>query len=76
MEAAFGQLARWPAQRLIMPLTPKGRKIKAEMVKRYGRPKGEQVFHASKNKGRITGVDKPSGSKKGKGSSAKGKRKK
>ena len=40
-----------------MPLTEKGQKIKAAMVKQYGPEKGEQVFYASKNKGQITGVD-------------------
>ena len=41
-----------------MPLTGKGIKIKAAMVKKYGKEKGEQVFHASANKGTITGVEK------------------
>jgi hypothetical protein len=40
-----------------MPLTEKGEKIKAAMTKQYGPEKGEQVFYASKNKGKITGVD-------------------
>ena len=40
-----------------MPLTEKGQKIKSAMVKQYGPEKGEQVFYASKNKGKITGVD-------------------
>lgn len=40
-----------------MPLTPKGTKIKNAMEKEYGKKKGEQVFYASKNAGRITGVD-------------------
>jgi hypothetical protein len=40
-----------------MPLTGKGEKIKAAMTKQYGPEKGEQVFYASKNKGKITGVD-------------------
>ena len=31
------------------------------MVKQYGKKKGEQVFHASKNKGTITGVEKSGG---------------
>ncbi len=33
-----------------MPLKPKYEKIKAEMVKKYGAKKGEQVFHAWANK--------------------------
>ena len=41
-----------------MPLTKKGKKIKAQMRKEYGAEKGEQVFYASKNAGRITGVDR------------------
>ena len=36
-----------------MPLTKKGRKIKASMRKTYGKKKGEQVFYASQNKGTI-----------------------
>lgn len=39
-----------------MPLTKKGTKIKREMVKQYGKKKGEQVFYASENKGTIKGV--------------------
>ena len=30
----------------------------AAMKKQYGAKRGEQVFHASKNKGTIKGVDK------------------
>lgn len=41
-----------------MPLTQKGQKIKGNMEKEYGSEKGEQVFYASKNAGKITGVDK------------------
>ena len=39
-----------------MPLTEKGKKILAQMKKKYGAKKGEQVFYASANKGTITGV--------------------
>jgi len=39
-----------------MPLTKKGRKIKAAMSAQYGKEKGERVFHASARKGTITGV--------------------
>jgi hypothetical protein len=42
-----------------MPLTPKGRKIMRRMQEEYGIEKGEAVFYASRNKGRITGVDYP-----------------
>ena len=41
-----------------MPLTPKGKKIMKSMKKQYGKKKGEQVFYASKNKGKIKRVDK------------------
>lgn len=41
-----------------MPLTPKGEKIMSNMRQEYGSKKGEQVFYASKNKGRISGVEK------------------
>jgi hypothetical protein len=40
-----------------VPLTEKGEKIKSAMQKQYGGKKGEQVFYASKNAGKITGVD-------------------
>ena len=40
-----------------MPLTKKGKKIKASMKKTYGNKKGEQVFYASKNKGTIKNVE-------------------
>ncbi len=46
-----------------MPLTKKGEKIKREMKQEYGDKKGEQVFHASANKGTIKGVKKKSGKK-------------
>ena len=42
-----------------MPLTSKGKKIKAAMQKEYGKKKGEQVFYATENKGTIKGVTKP-----------------
>jgi hypothetical protein len=41
-----------------MPLTKKGTKIKRSMQKTYGKKKGEAVFYASKNAGKIKGVEK------------------
>lgn len=41
-----------------MPLTAKGKKVKAAMSKEYGKKKGEQVFYASENKGTIKGIAK------------------
>ena len=41
-----------------MPLTKKGAKIKKEMVEHYGAKKGEEVFYASQNKGKIKGTHK------------------
>jgi len=41
-----------------MPLTKKGEKIMAAMKSEYGSKQGERVFYASKNKGRIKGVEK------------------
>lgn len=41
-----------------MPLTEKGKKILKAMKKEYGAKKAKQVFYASKNKGKIKGVDK------------------
>jgi hypothetical protein len=40
-----------------MPLTSKGRKIMSAMKENYGEEKGEGVFYASKNAGKIKGVD-------------------
>lgn len=40
-----------------MPLTEKGQEIKSNMEKEYGSKKGEEVFYASKNAGKISGVD-------------------
>jgi 8-oxo-dGTP pyrophosphatase MutT (NUDIX family) len=39
------------------PLTDKGNKIMKSMQDKYGEEKGKQVFYASKNKGKISGVD-------------------
>jgi|TARA_R100001129_G_scaffold72848_1_gene49635 hypothetical protein len=41
-----------------MPLTKKGKKIKAAMEKQYGKKEGKTVFYASANKGTIKGVEK------------------
>jgi hypothetical protein len=40
-----------------MPLNAKGQKIMAAMKQQYGEKKGERVFYASRNKGKIKGVD-------------------
>jgi len=40
-----------------MPLTSKGQKIMSAMSSEYGSEKGKRVFYASRNKGRIKGVD-------------------
>ncbi len=47
-----------------MPLTPKGEKIMGNMQSEYGDKKGEQVFYASRNAGKISGVDPESSGKK------------
>lgn len=41
-----------------MPLTDKGQKIMASMKSQYGSKKGERVFYASENAGKISGVHK------------------
>jgi len=41
-----------------MPLTKKGKKIKAAMEKKYGKVKGKAVFYASINKGKLKGAEK------------------
>ena len=40
-----------------MPLTSKGTEIMSNMKKQYGSKKGEQVFYASKNAHKISGVE-------------------
>lgn len=40
-----------------MPLTSKGKEIKSNMIKQYGEKKGEQVFYASINAGKIKGAE-------------------
>ena len=42
-----------------MPLSKKGSKIMAAMTKEYGKKKGQSVFYASRNAGKIKGVDNP-----------------
>jgi hypothetical protein len=39
-----------------MPLTAKGKKIKRSMERFYGKKRGDRVFYASENAGRIQGV--------------------
>lgn len=41
-----------------MPLTKKGRKILGSMTKEYGAKKAKQVLYASKNAGKISGIDR------------------
>jgi len=41
-----------------VPLTKKGQKIMKAMKDEYGAKKGESVFYASKNKGKLKGVEK------------------
>ena len=41
-----------------MPLKKKGKKIKKSMVKQYGKKKGEAVFYAMENSGKLKGVNK------------------
>lgn len=40
-----------------MPLTAKGAEILSNMEKEYGTEKGKSVFYASRNAGKISGVD-------------------
>ena len=44
-----------------MTLTTKGKKVLKSMKKQYGSEKGEQIFYASKNKGKIKKVEKNNG---------------
>ena len=50
-----------------MPLTEKGKDIMKSMQRTYGGKKGEQVFYATANAGKISGVEeKAKGGKVGK----------
>jgi hypothetical protein len=40
-----------------MPLTKSGKKVLASMFKTYGKKKGESVFYASINKGKLKGME-------------------
>lgn len=49
-----------------MPLTKRGAKIKKKMEENYGKKKGDQVFYAMENAGKLKGVvEKKGGKKKG-----------
>jgi len=39
-----------------MPLNEKGKKIKRAMRKEYGKEKGDRVFYASENSGKLKGI--------------------
>jgi hypothetical protein len=41
-----------------MPMTKKGMKIREALEKEYGKKKGESVFYAMENSGKIKGVTK------------------
>ena len=41
-----------------MPLTAKGKKLKAKFKEQYGNKKGESVFYAMENSGKLKGVKK------------------
>ena len=53
-----GQEGRRQEEVTAMPLTKKGKKIKREMEKEYGKERGERVFYASQTKGVIKGTHK------------------
>ena len=46
-----------------MPLTKKGQKIKKELVKEYGKKKGESVLYAMEKKGTAKGLTKKTAKK-------------
>jgi hypothetical protein len=55
--AGPSQSVNGPLANAFDPLSPKGEKIMSAMKSQYGGKKGEQVFYASKNAGKIKGVD-------------------
>jgi hypothetical protein len=48
-----------------MPLTSKGKEVMKSMKRTYGGKKGEQVFYATANAGKLEGVEKEQELKKG-----------
>jgi hypothetical protein len=62
MQVGQWENIRW---RKTVPLTKKGRKIKAAMQKTYGEEKGKDVFYKSQNKGTIKGTHKGKRRRKG-----------
>jgi hypothetical protein len=44
-----------------MPLNKKGKKIMEKMKEEYGKKKGESVFYAMENSGKLKGVKKSHG---------------
>ena len=46
-----------------MPLTKKGKKVKEEFIKEYGK-KGEEIFYATENKRKMKSLVKKTGKKK------------
>ena len=48
----------WFTKENNMPLTKKGKKVKKEFEKEYGKKKGEQVFYATENKRKMKGLVK------------------
>ena len=47
-----------------MPLTAKGKRIKSEMIKQYGKDRGTEIFHRAERAGTIKGVSLPYNNKK------------
>jgi hypothetical protein len=41
-----------------MPLTKKGKKVKSEFKKEYGKKEGEKIFYATENKRKMKGLVK------------------
>jgi hypothetical protein len=50
----------WHRRYFTMPLSKKGAKVKRKMQSFYGKRKGERVFYASVNAGKIKGAKKRS----------------
>jgi hypothetical protein len=44
-----------------VPLTDKGKKVRKAMRKTYGAKKGDEVFYASQNSGKVKGTHKRKG---------------
>jgi len=56
-ESKREEMMEYGSMKTKMPLTKKGKKIMSAMQKEYGKERGQRVFYASANAGKIKGVE-------------------